>query len=201
MIIIGLCGSSGAGKGYVCEKFSHHGVAFIDTDRVYREEVLTDQRCIGELTDYFGNGILVGGSVSKKRLAELVFEGDNSQARLARLNQITHKYIKIKTEELIRLYEGQGYSATLVDAPVLFESGFDKMCHVTVCVTATLEEKLARILERDGIDRQSAMARLATQLSEDELRARCTYEIHNSVGSDVDGQILEILKDLGVEKK
>lgn len=200
MIIIGLCGSSGAGKGYVCEKFSHHGVAFIDTDRVYREEVLTDQRCIGELTDYFGNGILVGGSVSKKRLAELVFEGDNSQERLARLNQITHKYIKIKTEELIRLYEGQGYSATLVDAPVLFESGFDKMCHVTICVTAPYEQKLQRIMDRDKISREKAQARLCTQLGDEKLRQACTYEIDNTDGKDIECQINSILKELSIEE-
>ena len=201
MLIIGLCGSSGSGKGYVCRAFAAHGVAYIDTDLVYRERVLSSSGCVGELTKEFGNEILENGAVSKPRLAKIVFEGEGASARLGRLNEITHKYIRIETDALVSKYKEEGYSAVLIDAPVLFESGFDKMCHVTVCVTATLEEKLARILERDGIDRQSAMARLATQLSEDELRARCTYEIHNSVDSDVDGQILEILKDLGVEKK
>ena len=40
MIIIGLCGNSGSGKGYVCTRFAIFGVAFIDTDKVYRELVL-----------------------------------------------------------------------------------------------------------------------------------------------------------------
>lgn len=201
MKIIGLCGNSGAGKGYACTRFATFGVAYIDTDRVYREHVLKNPDCVSELTERFGEGILVNGEVNKKALASMVFAGERARENLSSLNKITHKYIKIETDKLVAHYEGEGYGAVVIDAPVLFESGFDKMCHVTVCVTATLEEKLARILERDGIDRQSAMARLATQLSEDELRARCTYEIHNSVDSDVDGQIFEILKDLGVEKK
>lgn len=200
MIIIGLCGNSGSGKGYVCGRFAAFGVAFIDTDKVYRERVLKNPSCVSELTACFGNGILSNGEVSKKALAALVFSGERANERLSSLNKITHKYIKIETEKLILQYEKEGYPAVLVDAPVLFESGFDSMCHVTVCVTATLEEKLERILKRDGIDRQSALARLATQLTEDELRARCTYEINNSVGSNVDGQILDILKDLSIEK-
>lgn len=201
MVIIGLCGNSGSGKGYVCSRFATFGVAFIDTDKVYRELVLKNSSCVGELTKRFGDGILLNGEVNKKALAALVFTGSEAKENLSSLNKITHKYIKIETDKLVREYELLGYKAVVIDAPVLFESGFDSMCHVTICVTATLEEKLDRILRRDGIDRQSAMARLATQLSEDELRVRCTYEINNSDGSDVDGQILGILKDLGVEEK
>ena len=199
MVIIGLCGSSGSGKGYACAKFEKHGVAYIDTDLVYRQGVLTDSHCVNELTGYFGNGILENGAVSKKLLAAIVFESENAEIKLARLNEITHKYIKIKTLERLSEYEGQGYSAVLIDAPVLFESGFDKMCDATICVTAPYEQKLERIMKRDGISKEKAEARLGAQLSDTELRKRCTYEIDNTDGVDLDSQIDIILKDLGIE--
>lgn len=199
MTVIGLCGSSGSGKGYACQIFSLRNVAYIDTDRVYREEVLSDPLCINELTGFFGNCILENGAVSKKRLATLVFEGKDSEKRLARLNEITHKYIKVKTLELISDFEKQGYAAVLVDAPVLFESGFDKICDVTVCVTAPIETKIERIMKRDSITREKAIARLSSQLDDRDLRARCTYEIDNSGTQDVTGQIISILKDLRIE--
>ena len=198
MLIIGLCGSSGSGKGYVCRLFAKHGVAFIDTDLVYRENVLTSKACVDELVKNFGNGILENGLVSKKHLAKIVFEGEGSSSRLKRLNEITHKYIKIETERLITRYEGEGYGVTIIDAPVLFESGFDNLCHVTVCVTASHEDKLTRIMERDGITKEKAQARLSAQLSDPELRKRCTYEIDNQNGKDVEGQIVSILRELGV---
>jgi dephospho-CoA kinase len=88
----------------------------------------------------------------------------------------------------------------LIDAPVLFESGFDKMCHATVCVLCPQEEKIDRIVKRDGITREQAQARIASQLSDEELKNRCTYAIDNSSGSLIDGQIISILKDLGLEK-
>jgi dephospho-CoA kinase len=199
MLIIGLCGSSGSGKGYVCRAFATHGVAYIDTDLVYRERVLSSSGCVGELTKEFGNEILENGAVSKPHLAKIVFEGEGASARLGRLNEITHKYIRIETDALVSKYKEEGYSAVLIDAPVLFESGFDKMCDVTVCVTATQEEKLERIMDRDGITKEKAQARLSAQLSDPELRKRCTYEIDNSGGKDVDSQIVSVLKGLGVE--
>lgn len=200
MIVIGLCGTSGSGKGYICNKFSQYGVAFIDTDRVYREDVLTDSLCVGELTDYFGQGILVNGQVSKKMLATAVFESQGASEKLKKLNSITHKYIKIKTDELVCKYEREGFEAVLIDAPVLFESGFDKMCQVTVCVTAPYELKLKRIMARDGITKEKAVARINTQIQDDELRKRCTYEIDNTDGVDLISQIKFILKDLGIEQ-
>ena len=120
MVIIGLCGTSGSGKGYACAKFAKHGVAYIDTDLVYRQEVLTDSRCISELVEYFGGGILENGLVSKKLLAAIVFESQNASLKLNKLNEITHEYIKINTLERLSQYERQGYQAVLIDAPVLF---------------------------------------------------------------------------------
>ena len=199
MVIIGLCGNSGSGKGYVSSGFAKYGVAFIDTDLVYREEVLTDECCVAELCESFGYGILENGMVSKKRLAASVFEGEGASLRLSRLNEITHKYIKVKTDFYVGKYRDEGYSAVLIDAPVLFESGFDKMCDVTLCVTASLEEKLERIMKRDGITKEKAQARLDAQLPQDELVKRCTYSIDNSLGADVDGQIKAILKDLNID--
>lgn len=200
MIVIGLCGTSGSGKGYICKKFSQFGVAFIDTDRVYREDVLTDKACVDELTGFFGQGILENGQVSKRLLAIAVFESEEAPKKLKKLNDITHKYIRIKTDELVLKYEKEGYSAVLIDAPVLFESGFDKMCQATVCVTAPYEMKLSRIISRDGITREKAIARIKTQIQDDELRKRCTYEIDNTDGTDLISQIKFILKDLGIEE-
>ena len=198
MKIIGLCGSSGAGKGYLCSLFARYGVGCIDTDRVYREICLASPACIKELTDYFGTDILTDGAVDKKKLAAVVFEGDNSEADLKALNRITHKYIKIETDRLVSEHEAKGYSGVLIDAPVLFESGFDAMCHATVCIVAPLEEKLNRIVKRDNISCEKALARLGSQLSDEELISRCTYAIDNSAGADLDSQIISVLKGLEI---
>ena len=197
MIKIGICGSSGSGKGYVCKQFSTYGYKWIDTDRVYRDLATPKSTCVKELKEYFGDSILnPDGSLNRKALSKSVFEGENSKERLNKLNQITHFHIQNETERIIQECEENGYKGVLVDAPVLFESGFDKICDITICVTAPTELKLQRIINRDGIPYDKAVARINNQLNDDELRAKCNYEIKNSSNDDVEKQILAILSKI-----
>lgn len=197
MIKIGICGSSGSGKGYVCKKFSVYGYKWIDTDRVYRDLATPKSECVKELKEYFGTSILnEDGSLNRKELSKSVFEGENSKERLNQLNKITHYHIKKETERIILESEENGYKGVLIDAPVLFESGFDNMCDVTICVTAKTSLKIERIMNRDGLTYEKAVARINNQLSDDELRKKCNYEIDNSENANVEKQILEIIEKL-----
>ncbi|MBQ8546580.1 MAG: dephospho-CoA kinase [Clostridia bacterium] len=195
MKIIGLCGSSGSGKGYISNAFSKYDIPAIDTDRVYRE--ITTKKgtpCLLELANTFGKEILnENGELDRKKLATIVFEGEGAKQRLEKLDKIAHRYIKIDTENIINQYKNEGKIAVIIDAPVLFESGFDKMCDFTICVIAPLEMKLERIIKRDNITREKALARLNSQLSNEELIKLSTYQIDNSnVG--LNSQIEDILK-------
>lgn len=197
MIIIGICGASGSGKGYVCSVFEGHGVKWIDTDGVYKELTKPNAPCTNELAGFFGERILnMDGSLNRKELSRLVFQSENAEQNRKKLNEISHYHIRIRTKELITYYEEQGYKAVAIDAPVLFESGFDKMCDVTICVTAPQELKIERIMARDSITQEQALARLNSQLSDEALIELCDYEIKNTNGSDVEAQILAILQSL-----
>ena len=197
MIKIGICGSSGSGKGYICKLFSTYGYKWIDTDKVYRDLATPKSECVKELREYFGNSILnPDGSLNRKELSKCVFEGEKANQNLNKLNEITHFYIRKETERIIEQSEQNGYKGVLVDAPVLFESGFDKMCDATICVTAPTELKLKRIVNRDNITLEKATSRIKSQLSDDELRKKCTYEIDNSEGANIEKQILSIIASL-----
>ncbi len=192
MKIIGLCGSSGSGKGYVSMLFTKYGVLSIDTDRLYRETTTKKgSECLLELTNEFGNSILTeDGGLYRPALAKIVF---SDREKLNKLNEITHKHIKKDTLALLANYKSEGARAVIIDAPVLFESGFDKMCDFTVCVTSPLERKIDRIMTRDQITREQALARLNSQKSDSELIALATYQIDNS-GKELTSQITNILK-------
>lgn len=197
MKVIGLCGSSGSGKGYVCAIFEEYNVKCIDTDQVYKDLTLPNAPCVVELVGYFGKGIInADGSLNRGELARLVFQDEKSEQNRKALNEISHRHIRKKTEALIKEYEAFGYDATVVDAPVLFESGFDELCDATICVTAPADEKLERIIKRDCITKEQALARLSKQKSDDELKNLCDYEIKNTNGFDVREQIASILKAL-----
>ncbi len=198
MKIIGVCGTSGSGKSYVCGLFKKYGIAHIDTDRLYRE--VTARRgtpCLKELVEAFGDGILDSvGELNRRALSKIVFEGVNSEKNRELLNSITHKYILKDTLALIEKYKSEGAKAVLVDAPVLFESGFDKICNTTICVTARRNEKIKRIIARDGISKVQAIGRLCAQKSDEELRQLCDYEIDNSGSALLDEQIKELISKI-----
>lgn len=200
MITIGLCGATGAGKGYVCTVFKSYGVEYIDTDKVYATKIVSvGTPCLDELCMFFGKEILnYDGTLNKSVLSKKVFEGANASQRLKVLNTITHKYIREDVVKTLEENRQGGAKATIIDAPVLFESGFDDLCDVTICVTAPSDVKLQRIILRDNITAEKAMARLKSQLPDDRLRELCDYEIINDGVADVDSQILEIVKKLNI---
>lgn len=197
MTVIGICGSSGSGKGYVCKLLEGYGIKWIDTDLVYRGLTSKDSACLRELEQVFGDAIISkDGALNRVELAKIVFEGENADKSRAELNRISHKHIRRETERLIAVYESEGAVGVSVDAPVLFESGFDKMCDTTICVTAPLESRIERIIKRDSVTKEKALYRLNCQKTDEELRALCKYEIDNSNGSDLEKQIEAILTDL-----
>ena len=200
MIVIGLCGSSGSGKGYVCGVFGKYGVEYIDTDKVYLEIAVSGSPCVNELCRFFGDEILnADGSLNRKELSKRVFEGDNAAQHLKMLNRITHKYIRQDVVSTLEKFESSGVKAAIIDAPVLYESGFNDLCSVTVCVTAPKEIKLERILKRDKITRHKAEARIDSQLADSRLRELCDYEIVNDGTTDLDREIMKVIRGIGLE--
>ena len=109
------------------------------------------------------------------------------------LNSVTHKYILKNTQELTAQYKKDGKKAVLIDAPVLFESGFDKYCDILLCVTCPDEKSIERICRRDGIDEENAKLRLSSQIPADKLRSLCDYEI---VNDDVTDPVSEVKRFL-----
>lgn len=184
MKIIGLCGGSGSGKGTVCKIFSEFGIPSVDTDAVYRELTSSPGDCLIALANEFGSEIITErGALNRKLLAQLVFSGENSSERLSRLNEISHKFILDETRRRLQEFKKSGAPFALVDAPALFESGFDRECDGVVCVLADRKKRVERIMSRDSLTRNEAEERISAQLSDAELISLSDYVIHND--SDV----------------
>lgn len=180
MKVIGLCGGSGSGKGTVSGLFAEHGFIAIDTDKVYHGLTSSLTDCLRELVDEFGEGILnQSGALDRRKLAAIVFANGTDKQKHAALNRIAHKHVLEKVREMIAEYEKEGYAAVLVDAPMLFESGFDKECDAVIAVTADKDARVDRIVLRDSISREAALARIEAQLSDEILTARSDYTIRN----------------------
>ena len=199
MLIVGLTGPSGAGKGMIASLFAHFGVPSIDTDRVYHDLLIPPSACLDELKEAFGKGILLpDGTLDRRALASLVFSKGYEQ-NLATLNRIAHRHILEKTKDLLASYEAEGIPAVLVDAPQLFESGFDRECGFILSVLAPFDLRLARVMARDGLSEERARARLEASHTDEFFRERSDAVIINNGSIDsLESEVRRLLALWGV---
>lgn len=200
MFVLGVCGGSGSGKGAVCALFSEIGIPSIDTDALYHEMTAGKNALTDALSARFGEEILDGeGALIRSRLAEIVFR-PGAQEALADLNRISHYHILSEVRVWLKKMEAEGYAAAIVDAPLLFESGFDKECDGVLCVCAPLELRIERIMKRDSIPRERAVRRIEAQVSDEYLLARSGYHIYNAGDiSELRARVLEIAEKIRSE--
>ena len=178
MFVLGICGQTGAGKTTVCSMFSAGGWACLDTDRVARWVVRKGKPCLAVLTERFGQGILNSrGGLNRRRLAEIVFSSPEAHGDL---NRITHPFILDEIKKWLAVQEKKGFRVAVIDAPLLFESGADRLCHRTVAVVASCGACCERAAKRDHITKERVQARLDHQKSAKVLCSLCDDVLENN---------------------
>lgn len=179
MKIIGLTGPSGSGKSEFCEILAKDGIPCINADSVYHKLLVPPSACLDALCARFGKDILNSdGTLDRKKLAGIVFAPDEKE-ELDDLNGITLKFVIEKIREQISELRSGSTPAVIVDAPTLFESGFDKECDLIIGLIASKDIRAQRITQRDGISYEMATERINAQKSDDFYTERCDIVIYN----------------------
>ncbi len=197
MLVIGLTGPSGAGKSCVASLFEQFGLPRIDADVIYHALLAPPSPCLDELTEYFGAHILsVDGTLNRRVLGQIVFHDPD---KLAALNEITHRYVMAEIRRRLEQLRKESFQAALIDAPQLFEAGADRDCNVIISVLAEESTRINRIMQRDGIDKASALCRIKSQRSDTFFRTHSDYVIENNDSPDrLLPEVRRILAEMGV---
>ena len=176
--ITGLTGMSGAGKTTACGIFRNEGFCVIDCDIVARRVVDCGKPALAEIDRSFPEGVITPeGALDRRKLGSIVF---SDREKLALLDRIIYPYITFYITAAIRELARIGGNMIMLDAPTLFESGADVLCDVIVSVTADRESCAERIMKRDGITREQAEQRLASQHDARFFRSRSDHCIENN---------------------
>ena len=193
-MILGITGGTGCGKTTLLRILETCGGVILDCDAIYHRLLQTDRDLLKAIERRFP-GTVRDGSLQRKVLGEVVFS--DAQA-LQDLNTITHSAVKA---EVIRLLAGKPDLAA-IDAIALFESGLDTLCDVTVAVTAPREDRILRLMARDGISRAYAEKRIDAQHEDAWFRDRCHYSLDNCRSpEDFHCRCLAFLRELGIMKE
>ncbi len=178
MLVLGVTGQSGAGKGEFCNIMRQKGIECLDTDKTAREVVEPGTECLVKLVEHFGEDILnQDGTMNRKKVASIVF---SDKDELEFLTKTTHKYIIEKIKQWLFERELTGDKIVIIDAPQLFDAGADFYCNFKLCVLADKDVRAERIMKRDGIDYDSAIARIESQNDDEYFRQRCEYIVYNN---------------------
>lgn len=190
--IFGITGGSGAGKSTISDIFRAKGVYVADADLAARQVVKKGMPCLDELKAAFGDMILAdSGELNRRRLADIVF---NDTEKLATLNRITHKYIKAYLENEITAADTE---LAAIDGAVIIGSPIMDICGCLVVVVADDDARILRIMERDGIDKAAAQARIDSQMPQAEYIEYADYVIENNDSSnDQEEKVEEILSKI-----
>ncbi len=198
MLIVGLTGSTGSGKGYISDIMKKAGLPCLDTDRVCRDVYRKGEPCYLDLVAYFGKEILrEDGEINRETLFLTAFP---DKEKYEKLNSIAFFHIMRETEKWIARQREAGERIAVIDAPMLYESGFDKLCDKVICVIADRETQIRRVMKRDGVPESVAETRLSKQKTNSYYVSRSDYVLDNS-GAHEDAVYNDTTRLIGVLRR
>ena len=201
VIIAGLTGGIASGKSTVSSILAQAGATIIDADKIARQVVEPGTPGYHDIIASFGRGILFpDGTIDRKRLGDIIFNDANQKARL---NAIVHPLVHQETERTIEQIAAKTPDAVVVlDIPLLLETGMRQTLTEVIVVYVPEHIQLHRLMVRDQIDEQAALARIRSQMPIEEKRRLATVVIDNS-GSfeDTRAQAMNVFSRLTRQSK
>jgi dephospho-CoA kinase len=176
LTVIGITGPSGCGKTTALKELEAFGALVLDCDAIYHELLESNADLLQELDGAFP-GTVINGKLDRKTLGRIVFA---DAEKLALLNKISHRYVMDETERRLRAFAMQGGLVAAIDAVELISAGMAERCDAVVGVLADEEIRVSRIMARDGIGREAALARIRAQKADSYYQTHCTHLLFNN---------------------
>ncbi len=171
----GITGGIGSGKSYVCSRLQAHGIQVYDCDSAAKRLIRTSPDIRRQLTALIG-------SLDKAAMAQFLL---SSEENARAVDAIVHPAV-------FRDYRDSGIE--WMESAIMYESGIYQLVDRVIVVTAPLEVRIRRVMQRDGITREKVLEWMARQWPQEEIVRRADLEIVNDGTADIDEQLDRILK-------
>ncbi|MBD5431488.1 MAG: dephospho-CoA kinase [Lactobacillus sp.] len=177
-IVLGLTGGIATGKSTADHFFKQKGIPIIDADQITHDLYQVGKSAWKKIKDQFGREYLNSDqTINRKKLGQLVF---NDQNELELLNKITHPLVHEEINRQIKQEISKKSRLVILDIPLLFESHAEKMCDQVLVITLPEKMQITRLMERNNLTKEQAIARIHSQMPLSEKEAKATYVISNS---------------------
>lgn len=194
MIRLGITGGIGSGKSIVSQLFRVMGIPVYDSDKESKRLTITDEGIRTQLTELVGKDVYADdGSLNKSILASWLF---SCEEHTLKVNSIIHPVVKKDFLSWVKKQENAGYKACGIESAILIEAGFQDVVEKVVMVTAPLETRIERTMQRDHASRESVINRIARQMNEEEKKEKADYVISNEENTPLIPQVCQVIASL-----
>lgn len=194
MIRLGITGGIGSGKSIVSQLFRVMGIPVYDSDKESKRLTITDEGIRTQLTELVGKDVYADdGSLNKSVLASWLF---SCEEHTLKVNNIIHPVVKKDFLSWVKKQENAGYKACGIESAILIEAGFQDVVEKVVMVTAPLETRIERTMQRDHASRESVINRIARQMNEEEKKEKADYVISNEENTPLIPQVCQVIASL-----
>jgi len=178
LVRLGITGGVGSGKTVVCDYLSKAGITVVSTDQLAKNAVMPGMPAFDKIVNCFGHDILSeDGTLDRKKLRNLITEDKEKKAML---EQFVHPEVFVQMAEAYAAVQKRGEPLIAVEVPLLFETGMASLFDYVLTVTVNADVRIQRIMERDHVSREEAMALMGIQMPEEEKIRRSDFVIENN---------------------
>ncbi|MBV7441829.1 dephospho-CoA kinase [Weeksellaceae bacterium TAE3-ERU29] len=191
MKIIGITGGIGSGKSTVAKLIEEQGFPVYNSD-VRAKEITNNSPIIkNQLIEWYGEDMYKNNKLNKEKLAKIIF---NNKAELEKVNHLIHPEVFKDFEEW---KNQQTTDFIFKEAAILFESGSYKNCDAVLTISAPINIRIQRAMERDNSSKEDIQKRIEKQWNDKKRESKANFIIkNNSSFKDLEKKVDYFLKNL-----
>ena len=190
MIKLGITGGIGSGKSYLSRLLKEQDIPVYDTDQEAKRLMITDGIIRKSLINLLGTSVYQNDTLNKTLMSEYIFSNEDHTRRI---NAIVHPRVKSDFLQWASNLSQKGKKIIALESAILFESGFDNAVDYTITVSAPINLRIQRTIQRDQTTEVQVRRRIQAQMTEEERNKRANFIIINDEKHDLYSQMSNIL--------
>ncbi len=190
MIVVGLTGGIGSGKSTIARLFEALGIPVYIAD-IQAKRLMNSSKAIRrELIKLFGDDAYIDNDLNRAYIASKIFKDDSL---LTQMNAIIHPEVGL---DFKRWLKKQHSKYVIKEAAIIFEQQMESQYDYIITVTANTQDKIDRVIKRDGTTKDKVIAIMNHQISDEEKIKKSHFVIVNDHIEDAQKQVLKIHEKL-----
>ncbi len=174
-MIVGITGGIGSGKSLVAKEFcSYKNTSYYHADEEAKKLMNQSDEIRNQLIKEFGTESYQNNQLNRSYISSIVFK---DASKLKQLNSIVHPVVKKHFKDFVNDHKNN--EMIIYENAILFEIGSDIFCDVIINVTAKIEDRIQRVIQRDKTTREAVLNRIQNQWSDSKKNRLSNYTIHN----------------------